>query len=358
MPVQAGKRDHSAQKLERGKTHVKRLLAAVIAAILTAGIATGAVAAPKLRVAMVTDVGGLGDQAFNDTAYKGLKQAQKELGVDIAVVESKEVADYETNLRTLADLGYNLVFAVGFLMTDAVKAVAAAYPDTKFCIIDGEIGNLPNVVGALYKEEEAAFLAGALAAKMTKTKTIGFVLGMKVPLLEKFEAGFRAGAQTANPDVKVLVAYTGRFDDPGKGKETALTMFNSGADIVAAAAGACNLGVFEAAKAKGKGYYAMGAGSGQCHLAPGAILACQVKLINNTVVDVTRRLVNGEFSPGIVRYGLKEGGVGLCDMPYTKDKIPGAVLGTIDKLKDMIISGKIVVPTKVSELSSFKPPRI
>lgn len=320
--------------------------------------AGGAQPAKKVKVAMITDVGGLGDKGFNDAAYAGLQRAEKELGVQINVVESKEVGDYPTNLRTLAQSGYDLIFAVGAMMTDAVKAIAPEYPNTKFAIIDGTVDNLPNVASALYREQEAAFLLGAFAAQMTKTNTVGFVSGMRIPVMERFEAGFRAGVQTINPKVKALVAYTGSFNDVGKGKETANTLFQGGADIVSTAAGACNLGVFQAAKEKGDRYWVLGAGTGQFNLAPDKILASQVKRIDNTGFDIIRDFTQGKFKSGISVYGLKEGGVDLAVSPTLKDKIPAAVLTKVNSLRQAVISGQIVPPATVKDLANFQPPKL
>lgn len=320
--------------------------------------AGGAPPAKKVKVAMITDVGGLGDKGFNDTAYAGLQRAEKELGVQINVVESKEVGDYPTNLRTLAQSGYDLIFAVGAMMTDAVKGVAPEYPNTRFAIIDGTVDNLPNVASALYREQEAAFLLGAFAAQMTKTNTVGFVGGMRIPVLERFEAGFRAGVQTVNPNVKALIAYTGSFTDVGKGKETANTLFQKDADIVSTAAGACNLGVFQAAKEKGDRYWVLGAGTGQFNLAPDKILASQVKRIDNTGFDIIRNFTEGKFKAGISVYGLKEGGVDLAISPTLKDKVPEAVLTKVNSLRQAVISGQIVPPATVKDLANFQPPKL
>ena len=347
------------------------IVAVLILSVLAAGCSSGTTKNPasptpsngaqpakKLKVAMITDVGGLGDHGFNDAAYAGLKRAQEELGVQINVVESKEVGDYPTNLRTLAQSGYDLIFAVGAMMTDAVTAVATEYPNTKFAIIDGTVDKLPNVTSALYREQEAAFLLGAFAAQMTKTNTVGFVGGMRIPVLERFEAGFRAGVQSMNPKVKVLVAYTGSFNDVGKGKETANTLFQDGADMVSAAAGACNLGVFQAAKEKGDGYWALGAGTGQFNLAPDKILASQVKRIDNTGFEIIKAFTQGNFKSGITVYGLKEGGGDLSISPTLKDKIPAAVLAKVNSLRQAIISGQIVPPPTLKDLANFQPPKV
>ena len=309
------------------------------------------------RFAMVTDVGGLGDQAFNDAGYRGLQRAEEELGAEIKVVESSSVADYETNIRQLSEIGFDVIFCVGAMLTDALKIVAKEFPNTDYCIIDGSIADYPNVLSINYHEEQAAFIAGALAAKMTKTGVVGHVSGMKFPIMERFEAGFIAGANTADPDVKTLVTYTGKFDDPGLGKETALTQFGAGADIIAATAGACNLGVFDAAKELGPEKWAMGAAAGQTHLSPTTIMADQVKRLDNSMYYVAEQYVKGNFETGTVKYGLEEGGVGLLYGDNAAD-IPQEVFDYIDMLTEKIIAGEVVVPTTVEGLKSFEPPKL
>jgi basic membrane protein A len=313
--------------------------------------------AKSLKLAMVTDLGGLGDQAFNDAGYRGLQRAEKELGADIKVVESASVADYETNIRQLSEMGFDMIFCVGNMLTDATKIVAEEFPNINYTIIDGNISDFPNVLSINYHEEQAAFLLGALAAKMSKTGVVGHVSGMKFPIMERFEAGFIAGARTANPDVKNLVTYTGKWNDPGLGKETALTQFGAGADIIAATAGACNLGVFDAAKELGPDKWAMGAAAGQSHLAPTTIMADQVKRLDNSIYYVAEQLDKGNFSPGLVKYGLKEGGVGLL---YGENaaNIPQEIFDYIDMLTEKIISGEIVAPMSLAELEDFVPPNL
>ncbi|MGB4286074.1 MAG: BMP family ABC transporter substrate-binding protein [Bacillota bacterium] len=309
----------------------------------------------KLKAAMVTDVGGLGDESFNDAAYKGLKEAEEKLGFEITVVESKKMDDYEPNLRSLGDQGTDISWAVGFLQTDALDTVAPEYPDLKFGLIDSVVEQ-PNVASATFKEEEGSFLLGVIAAKMTKTGTVGFVGGMEVPVIEHFDAGFHAGVLSANPDVKVLRGYTGKFDDPAKGKEVALAQFNQGADIIFHASGACGLGVIEAAKEQGEGFWAMGVDSCQHHLAPDNVMSCMMKRVDVAVFEVTKRVQDGTFEPKHYIFGLAEDGVGTCGR--TSEHVPEEVLEEVEKYREMIVNGEIVVPASFAELETFTPPSV
>jgi basic membrane protein A len=322
----------------------------------TPGSTTGASpGAAAVKVGVVTDKGGKGDQSFNDSAIAGLERAAKDLGVEIKVLESRTDADYETNLESLADAKYDVIFGVGFAMTDPVKEVAAKYPGVKFALVDGVVEG-PNVRSILFKEEEGSFLAGALAGLMTKSNKLGFIGGMKIPLIEKFEAGYRAGARTTNPNVTFLTGYTGKWDDPGKGKDLALTQFSQGADIIFHASGACGRGVIEAAKEKGEGFWAIGVDSDQDYMAPGRVLTSMIKRVDNSVFDTSNDVKGGKFAAGTKVYGLKEDGVGLSEMKHTKDKIPAEHLARVEALKAQIVAGEIVVPDNLAKAETFKAP--
>jgi basic membrane protein A len=312
----------------------------------------------KLRIALVLDTGGVDDKSFNASAYAGLQRAQKELGVDGKYVESKVPADYKTNLTQFASQGYDLVFAVGYKMADALKEVAAQFPNVKFAIIDSEAPSLPNCAGLLFTEEQGCFLAGYLAGAVSKTHTIGFVGGEEIPLIKKFESGYRAGAMTANPVTKVLASYTGDWNDINKGKSQAQQEFGNGADIVFQAAGKAGQGVIEAAREKGSGYYAIGVDSDQDDIAPGRVLVSELKRLDNVVFDTVKDLTSGKFTTGNRRFDLKEGGVDISEMKYTKQEIPADVLKHLETARKMIADGTLKVPTTAAELNAFQPPKI
>ena len=308
-----------------------------------------------IKAAVVTDAGGIGDMSFNANSWAGLQRAGKDLGIGTKFLESKEQADYATNLRTFGAQGYDLVFAVGFLMEDAVAKVAPMYPKTRFVIVDGNAPNLPNTAALKFREDEGTFLAGALAAMHSKTGRIGFIGGMEVPLIKKFEVGYRAGARAVNPKVEVIAAYTGKWDDPAKGKELAMSQFGRGADIVMHASGSCGLGVIDAAKTRGPGYYAIGVDADQDHIAPGRVLTSMMKRVDNAVYETCRSVKEGTFSPGDHVFGIEEGGIGLSPMKYTKQDIDPKNLEKIAELERLIVEGKLKLPTTEVGLKSFMP---
>ncbi len=314
-------------------------------------------AAPTFRAAMVTDLGGLAAsedvKGFSDLGWDALNKAKADLGVDITLVESKELADLEPNLTKLADEGYNFIVGVGYLFTDAMNAVAPRYPDTDFAIVDSVVDQ-PNVASLVFAEEQGSFLVGAIAAGMTKTGTIAFIGGMEGPLIEKFEAGYIAGARAINPDIKVLSGYTGNFSDVASGKELALTQYGQGADVIYAAAGSCGLGTIEAATEKG--FWAIGVDTDQDGVSPGHVLTSMVKHVEVAVYDSLKSAYEGDFKTGVQLYDLKNGGVGYSALTYTKDQIPTDLLDQVNTFSDEIKAGTIVVPTTVEEANAFTLP--
>ncbi len=314
-------------------------------------------AGKQLKVGLVTDTGGIDDKSFNAAANAGLQRAKTELGADVKVTESKQAADYVSNLSRFAQNRYDLVFAVGFLMQDALKEVAARFPDVKWAIIDGDAPERPNAVALKFKEEEGSFLTGALAGAMTKTGKVGFVGGLELPLIKKFEAGYKAGVKTTRPDAKVVVGYAGSFTDSPKGRELAISQMSAGADIVFHAAGKVGEGVISAVRDKGKGFYAIGVDQDQDYLAEGRVLTSMVKRVDNAVFDTCQALSQDKFEPGTRIFGLKEGGVGLSEMKFTKQDVPAETMTRINALRDQIIAGTLKPPTTLAELETFQPPK-
>jgi basic membrane protein A len=333
-----------------------RVLALLAVVVLAAGCAKPAdkpaPATGTLKVGLVFDVGGRGDKSFNDAAYAGLERAQRELGITFTTLETGEGADREAQMRQLAAGGSQLVFGVGFLFTDDIYGLAQEFPDVKFACVDYTLKEgqalPPNLVALEFKEQEGSFLVGALAALVTKTGKVGFVGGMEIPLIKKFEAGYRAGAKAANPKVEVLVKYAGTtgsaFKDPTKGKELGLAEYNQGADIIFHASGSTGLGVFEAAREKGK--FAIGVDSDQQAEAPGFILTSMVKRVETSVFDSILELKQGRWQGGIREFGLKEDGVGWVYDERNQALIPEGVKAKVDSLKAEIIAGRIVVPVQ------------
>jgi basic membrane protein A len=304
-----------------------------------------------LKVGLVFDSGGRGDKSFNDSAWEGLERAHKDFKVEEHTVDSKSQSDYEPNIEALSEAGNDLVVAVGISMKDAVEKVAPKFPNVKYAIVDASV-TAPNVRSLLFKEEEGSFLAGYLAGLTTKSNKIGFVGGMELPLIKKFEYGYEAGAKTANPKVELLPAkFTGGWDNVDDAKAAANVLFNQGADIVYHAAGRAGLGVIGAAKDHGK--YAIGVDSDQDYIEKGTVLTSMVKHVDVAVYETIKDVKEGKFAPGDKIYDLKSGGVDLSPMTYTKDTIGSANLAKVSEIADGIKSGNVKVPSTAEELTSY-----
>ncbi|MDC0712015.1 BMP family ABC transporter substrate-binding protein [Stigmatella sp. ncwal1] len=343
-------------------------------------------AAEKPRIGLVLGLGGRGDQAFNDSALRGLElwagglksvgtsyqeasaqEVQDSLGPELAqrkppltplgitpvVIQSQVAEDYEPNLRLLVDQDVSLALAVGFMLEGAVETVAAKSPGTHFLLVDsplinekGEVYTLPNVRTVVYRSEEGCFLAGALAGLVSQGGKIGFVGGMEIPLVKQFEAGFRAGVAATNPKATVVASYTGSFTNFALGKQVGQDLVTKGMDVIFAAAGVDGLGAIQAVKEArdaGRTVYVMGVDSDQFHLAPKAMLTTVLKRVDLAVYEAVRDQLQGRFQGGSQVLGLKEGGVGLA--PVRLD-FPGKeeALRKVEALKAQIIAGEIQVP--------------
>lgn len=303
-------------------------------------------AAKPLKVGIVLSTGGLGDKSFNDSAYRGLEQAKKELGIDFKYVEPASPAEDEEYLREYAEAGYDLIIATGFQMTESARTVATDYPNLKFLIIDDVI-DLPNVRSMVFKEEEGSFLVGVIAGLMTKNNAVGFVGGVQNPLIKKFEVGFKQGAEYVNPKVKFLSVYvTGPnpFNDSVRGKESALSEINQGADVIYHAAGGTGMGVIAAAAEKG--VFAIGVDSNQDAVAPGTVLTSMIKNVDVGVFDTVKNLTKGEFTPGLAVYGATQNGVGVTDFEFTKNIIGAEKLKKFEEIKAKVMAGEIKINDK------------
>lgn len=303
--------------------------------------------------AMVTDQNGLGDQGFNDSAWAGLKMAEKELGAKPKVVESREASAYVPNLTSLADQKTDLVIGVGFLLTDAVAEVAAKYPKVNFALVDSVV-DAPNVANLVFKEQDGSFLVGAVAGLMTKTNIVGFVGGIEGDLIKKFEVGYRAGVKTTNPDCKVLVTYVGSFGDPAKGEDFANAQYDQQADIIYQAAGQTGLGVINAAKKRN--LYVIGVDMDQNHLAPENVITSMIKRVDMAVFDASKMVSEGKFTGGIHVYGIAEGGIDIA--PTSEKTLPKDVLDKTLKLKERIKKGEFTPPATEDEFAKFTPPAL
>ncbi|HHT67931.1 MAG TPA: BMP family ABC transporter substrate-binding protein [Firmicutes bacterium] len=319
---------------------MRRKLGLILVMVLLVGLVVSPVYAQTPRIGLIFAEGGLGDQSFNDAAYRGLMQAKDELGVEVIYVEPADIAEMEEHQRAYADLDLDLVIVIGFIHQSALVEVSADYPHINFAIVDDVVDN-PNVTSLVFEEHEGSFLVGVLAGLMSETNKVGFVGGMEVPLIRKFESGFAQGAKYANPDVEVLVSYAGSFGDPGRGRELAVSQNERGADIVYHAAGGTGSGVIDAAVANG--FYAIGVDSDQDYMAPGTVLTSMVKRVDKAVFEVIKSVVDGTLEGGVRSFGIQDGGVGTSEFTYTKDLIPQSVLDAIEDARAKIISGEIVV---------------
>ena len=323
---------------------------------------TSSTDASDVRAAMVTDVGGLGDQSFNDSANAGLDRAIDELGMaEKNVLESGSPTDYINNLTQLAQNGFQPIFAVGFLMTDAVNEVAPQYPDLSFAIIDSVVEQ-PNVASLTFREEQGSSLVGVVAGLMTQEDTeytnpddmtVGFLGGLEGPLIKKFEAGYKAGVESVCPDCEVLAEYAGTtpdaFNDPAAGQEISLRLNDNGADIIYHASGGTGAGLFEAAN--DRQFLAIGVDSDQAALNPGVpILTSMLKRVDNAVFQTIEQFANDEFPAGEVQtFGLAEEGVGLAPFGEFEDLVPTEVTDAVDQARQDIIDGNVEVPTEPAQ---------
>ena len=317
----------------------------ILITLLIACFATIETAPAALKVGLIYDVTGRGDLSFCDAAYAGAKKAKDEWGFKLTEVTPSQSTDSELTLRRLAKLKYDLIIGVGFLFQEPMNRVAADFPEVKFALIDAVIEQ-PNVASLTYRAHEGTFLAGVIAALKTETKQIGFVGGMKVPLVEAFEIGYRAGIHATNPDIKLVADYVGvtpqAFNDPTRGKELALAQYNSGVDIILAAAGASGLGVLEAAKSAQKSI--IWVDSNGNNLAPGLVLTSVIKGVEISVYETIKSVQEGNFSGGLKDYGLKEGGVMCIVDDVNRTLLPDEILEQVEAFKTKIIAGDIVVP--------------
>lgn len=296
-----------------------------------------------LKVGIVLSTGGLGDKSFNDSAYRGLERAKAELGVNFKYIEPASPSEDEQFLREYADAGYDLIVATGFQMKNAAEKVAGDYPNLKFVVIDDVI-NKPNTKSLIFKEAEGSFLAGAAAAMVSKNGVVGFVGGIEVPTIQKFQKGYEQGAKYVNPSIKVISIYVGGqnpFNDPVKGKEVALAEIQQGADVIYHGAGATGIGVIDAARESK--VLAIGVDSNQDDVAPGTVLTSMLKNVDVAVFETVKALKDNVFEAGVKEFGVKENGVGLTDFKNTKDVIGEENLKKLEQIKADIAAGKIVV---------------
>jgi basic membrane protein A len=326
--------------------------------LLTACTADPPPSDDAFRVIMVMDMAGLGDKGFNDAGWQGVQRAIAELGIKGEYLQSSEQADYIPNLNLAAQQA-DAVLAMGFLMIDAIKIVAPLHPDTKFIFVDGRIDG-QNIASFDFKAQEGAYLAGIIAAMTTRTGKVGTVIGMDIPPVRAYEAGFLAGIETVRfleqKRVDYLSASVGDFNNPSRAKSLAQGMIGRGADIVLQLAGNSGLGVIEAARDAGDSVYAIGADLDQDDLTPGNVLVSILKRIDIAVYEAIRSAVEGTFEPGHHLLGLAEEATGLSRMRHTRHLVSARASEMVKRAGDGIREGQIAVPARMEEVEGFVVP--
>jgi len=332
----------------------------------------------KIRVGIVFDIGGKDDRSFNAAAWNGVKCAESgtlpdgktscdkpPLNVIVRDVEPGNPVSIEPAMRAFAERGYDLVIGVGFAQAPIMQAVANDYPNIHFAIIDGAIfeadGKTPkaNVASLVFKEHEGSYLVGLIAGMTSKTGTLGFIGGMDIGLIHRFEGGYEQGAKAANPKVQVIQNYVGVTDaawnNPGKGKEIALAQISKGADVIFTAAGNSGLGAFDAVQQAGKDssgratHFVIGVDSNQNMVKPGFVLTSMVKRVDNAVYDIVKDVVNHRFQGGFHVFGLDTEGVGYVVDKYNQSLVAPQTMQAAEDAKKKIVAGQIKVVDRMNQ---------
>ena len=312
----------------------------------------------QIKVGIVFDIGGKNDRSFNAAAWDGVKRAEKDLPICLYDVEPGNPTSIEPAMRAFAEKNFDLIVGVGFAQGPIMQKVADDYPNIKFAIVDGVIfekdGKTPkkNVASLVFREHEGSYLVGMIAASKSKSGVLGFIGGMDIPLIHKFETGYAEGARSINPNIKVVDNYVGVTDsawnNPGKGKELALSQIGQGADVIFTAAGNSGLGAFDAVEQYGKtngeaNKFVIGVDSNQNGVKPGFVLTSMVKRVDNAVYDVVKEVLSGKFDGGFHVFGLDKEGVAFSMDDNNKGLIPDDVLKKVDEAKTKIVNGEIKV---------------
>lgn len=317
----------------------------------------------KVHVGIVFDIGGKDDRSFNAAAWAGVKCAETgrwpdgtscgkpALDIVLRDIEPGNPTSIEPAMRVFAERGYDLIIGVGFAQTPIMELVARDYPNIRFAIVDG-VSDLPNVASLVFKEHEGSYLVGMLAAKASKTGTIGFLGGMDIGLIHRFETGYEEGARAVNPNIRVIENYVGVTDsawnNPGKGKELALAQIGKGADVIFTAAGNSGLGAFDAVEQQGKKdgratHFVIGVDSNQNMVKPGFVLTSMVKRVDNACYQIVEDVVKGQFKAGFHVYGLEKDGVAYAMDENNRLLIPQEAIQQAEEARKKIIAGEIKV---------------
>src|SRR3954447_20075618 len=319
----------------------------------------------KIKVGIVFDIGGKNDRSFNAAAWEGVKRAQQDLDICLYDVEPGNPTSIEPAMRAFAEKNFDLIFGVGFAQGPIMQKVATDYPNIKFAIVDGVIfeadGKTPmkNVASLVFREHEGLYLVGMIAASKSKSGTLGFLGGMDIPLIHKFETGYAEGAHSVNPNIKIIDNYVGVTDgawnNPGKGKELSLAQIQKGADVIFTAAGNSGLGAFDAVEQYGKNdageanKFVIGVDSNQNGVKPGFVLTSMVKRVDNAVFDVVKDVRDGKFEGGFHVFGLDKNGVAYAMDENNKTLIPPDVIEKVETAKGKIVNGDIKVTDAMAQ---------
>lgn len=326
--------------------------------VSSCGTRTAAQKQCQIRVGIVFDIGGKNDRSFNAAAWDGVRRAEKDLPICLYDVEPGNPTSIEPAMRAFAEKNFDLIIGIGFAQGPIMQKVAEDYPNIKFAIVDGVIKDkndepLKNVASLVFREHEGSYLVGMIAASKSKTGVLGFVGGMDIPLIHRFEKGYEEGAKSVNPNIKVIDNYVGITDaawnNPGKGKELALSQIEKNADVIFTAAGNSGLGAFDAVEQYGRNdqgeanKFVIGVDSNQNMVKPGFVLTSMVKRVDNSVYDVVKEVLSGKFQGGFHVFGLDKDGVAFSMDENNKGLIPDDVLKKVDVAKTKIINGEIKV---------------
>lgn len=313
----------------------------------------------QIKVGIVFDIGGKNDRSFNAAAWEGVQRAEKDMPICLYDVEPGTPTSIEPAMRAFAEKNFDLIIGVGFAQGPIMERVARDYPNIKFAIVDGVIVDkdgkpFPNVASLVFREHEGSYLVGMIAASKSKTGTVGFLGGMDIPLIHRFQKGYEEGAKAVNPKINVISNYVGVTDgawnNPGKGKELALAQIEKGADVIFTAAGNSGLGAFDAVEQYGKNpqtgeanKFVIGVDSNQNGVKPGFVLTSMVKRVDNAVYDVVKEVLNGKFEGGFHVFGLDKNGVAYAVDDNNKALIPPDVIEKVEAAKAEIVNGDITV---------------
>ena len=323
-----------------------------LAIIATAFVLTASIAQADFKPAVVYDIAGKNDKSFNESVFNGATRFMNDTGIAVTELEPTNAAQVEQTLKKLAQRGYEPIVAVGFGMSNAVAAASEAYPDTKFTLIDGWV-MAPNVQVVLYKEHEGSFLVGVLAAMNSQTGTVGFVGGMDIPLISRFECGYKQGVAYQDSSMKVLANMTGStpaaFGNPSKGGELTRSQIEAGADVVYAAAGGTGIGVYQTAA--DMGVLAIGVDDNQNYMQPGTMLTSMYKLVGDAAYESYEAAMNGTWDSAMRVLGVAENGVGYAMDEFNADLVSADMMAAAEAARDAIVAGDIVVHDYMSDNS-------